>query len=125
MSHSDASVVRSSKPEADAPGEVQAGLVQVGLEAALAGHAPALGADVGRPVLVDPLVGGDGARVWQHHRRGALRARLLRANKQPASVNFKTQNININNPNIHLNKYAIEGYFITFPIKPKGNLNQI
>lgn len=63
-------------PVADAPGKVQAGLLQVGLEAGLPGHAAALGANVRRPVLVDPLVGRHGARVGQHHGGGALRARL-------------------------------------------------
>lgn len=63
-------------PVADAPGEVQAGLVQVGLEAGLPGDAAALWADVRRFVFVDPLVGGDGARVGQHHGGRALRARL-------------------------------------------------
>ncbi|TNN63802.1 hypothetical protein EYF80_026004 [Liparis tanakae] len=57
---------------------VQTRLLQVGLEAGLPGDAPALGTDVRRPVLVDPLVGRHGARVGQHHGRRALRTRLER-----------------------------------------------
>lgn len=63
-------------PVTDASGEVQAGLLQVGLKTGLPGDAAALGAHVRCFVFVDPLVGGDGARVGQHHGGRALRARL-------------------------------------------------
>lgn len=67
---------RVSSPVSDAPGEVQAGLLQVGLEAGLPGDAATLGTDMRRSVFVDPLMGGHGTRVGQHHGRRALRARL-------------------------------------------------
>lgn len=63
-------------PVSDAAGEVQAGLLQVGLEAGLPGHAATLRTDVRRFVFVDPLVSGDGAGVGKHHGRRALRAQL-------------------------------------------------
>lgn len=65
-----------STPVANAPGKVQTGLLQMGLEAGLPGDAPTLRTYMRRSVFVDPLVGGHGARVRQHHGRRALRARL-------------------------------------------------
>lgn len=56
-------------PVANAPGKVQTGLLQVGLEAGLPGDAATLRTDMGRSVFMDPLVGGHGTRVWQHHGR--------------------------------------------------------
>ncbi len=61
-----------STPVSDAPGKMQTGLLQVGLEAGLPGDAATLGTDVRRSVFMDPLVGGHGTRVRQHHGRRAL-----------------------------------------------------
>lgn len=58
---------RIDTPVSDTPGEVQTGLLQVRLKARLPGNAAALRANVRRSVFVDPLVGGDGAGVRQHH----------------------------------------------------------
>lgn len=74
-----------STPVADTPGKVQAGLLQVGLEAGLPGHAATLGTDVRRSVFVDPLVCGHGARVRQHHGRRALRTCLERGESEGPS----------------------------------------
>ncbi len=48
---------RVPTPVSDAPGEVQTGLLQVGLEARLPGDAATLRTDMRRSVLMDPLVG--------------------------------------------------------------------
>lgn len=65
-----------STPVSNAPGKVQTGLLQVGLEAGLPGDATTLRTDMRRSVFMDPLVGGHGTRVRQHHGRRALRACL-------------------------------------------------
>lgn len=59
-------------PVADASGEVQTGLLQVGLKTGLGGGPSTLWTDVWRLVFMDPLVSSHGARVWQHHRWRAL-----------------------------------------------------
>lgn len=61
-------------PVAHPPGEVQAGLLQVGLEVGEEEIPPALGADVGGAVFVHPLVGVEAAAVGHDH--GARRADL-------------------------------------------------
>lgn len=66
-------------PVSNASGEVQTGLLQVGLEAGLSGGAATLRTDVRGFVFVDPLVSGESARVWQHHRRRALRTCRVRS----------------------------------------------
>ena len=64
-------------PVSDASGEVQAGLLQVGLEGRLAGRrAAALGADVGGEGLVDALVSAGAAAVGEQDGGRALLARL-------------------------------------------------
>lgn len=70
-----------STPVSNAPGEVQTGLLQVGLEAGLTGDSTTLRTDVRRSVFMDPLVGGHGTRVRQHHGRRALRTCLKQKKK--------------------------------------------
>lgn len=65
-----------STPVSDTPGKVQTGLLQVGLKACLPCDATTLGTDMRRSVFMDPLVGGHGTRVRQHHGRWALCTRL-------------------------------------------------
>lgn len=76
-------------PVANAPGKMQTGLLQMGLETGLPGDAPALRTDMRGSVFVDPLVGGHGARVGQHHGRRALCTRLKqkeKSNKATTSI---------------------------------------
>lgn len=65
-----------STPVANAPGKVQTGLLQMGLEAGLPGGPSTLRTHMRRSVFMDPLMGRHGTRVRQHHRRRALRTRL-------------------------------------------------
>lgn len=64
-------------PVSDASSEVQAGVLQVGLEGRLLGHPPTLGADVGGAGLVDALVGGSTAAVGEEHGGGTLHTRCV------------------------------------------------
>lgn len=82
-----------STPVSNAPGKVQAGLLQVGLEAGLPGDAATLGTDVRRSVFMDPLVGGHGTRVRQHHGRRALRTRLKQKKKENQTKRSETAGI--------------------------------
>lgn len=58
-----------SLPVANAPGEVKTGLIQVSLEAGLPRSPTTLRTNIWGFVFMDPLVGGDGARVREHHWR--------------------------------------------------------
>lgn len=71
-----------STPVSNAPGKMQTGLLQVGLEARLPGDAATLRTDVRRSVFVNPLVGGHGTGVRQHHGRRALRTCLEQKGKK-------------------------------------------
>lgn len=59
---------RPTLPVADPPGEMEAGVLQVGIEVGQQEVPPALGADVGRPALVHALVGAEAATVGHDHR---------------------------------------------------------
>lgn len=58
---------RSALPVPHSAGEVQAGLLQVGLEVRQEEIPSALGADVGRPVFVHPLMGVKAAAIGHDH----------------------------------------------------------
>lgn len=75
-----------SSPVSNAAGEVQTGLLQVGLEAGLPGDAPTLWTDVGCPVLMNPLVSRHTAPVRQHHGRGAQHTGLGREERVGENV---------------------------------------
>lgn len=69
---SDPHPARCPPPVSHSAGEVQAGLLQVGLEVGQQEIPPTLGADVGRAVLVHPLMGAEAAAVGHDHgARGA------------------------------------------------------
>lgn len=77
-----------STPVSNAPGEVQTGLLQVSLETGLPSDAATLRTDVRRSVFMDPLVGGHGTRVRQHHGRRALRT-CLKEKKKDMKQNYQ------------------------------------
>lgn len=58
---------RGALPVPHSAGEVQAGLLQVGLEVRQEEIPSALGADVGRPVFVHPLMGVKAAAIGHDH----------------------------------------------------------
>lgn len=72
---------RCPTPVSHSAGEVQAGLLQVGLEVGQQEIPPTLGADVGRAVLVHPLMGAEAAAVGHDH--GARGADLGGQRSQP------------------------------------------
>lgn len=55
-------------PVADPAGEMEAGVLQVGIEVGQQEVPPTLGADMGRPALVHALVGAEAATVGHDHR---------------------------------------------------------
>lgn len=79
-----------SAPVSNAPGKMQTGLFQMGLEARLPGDAATLRTDVRRSVFVNPLVGGHGTGVRQHHGRRALRTCLGQKGKKNRKIKQKS-----------------------------------